>query len=114
MRSRFFIILPDPSVARGDDPDLSSRAHGAEAYAAELEDALRSPALFEHWRSKQQDPDNVEPLEGETDPTATVVGTQSDLVIDLVVETSLPGNILQQRLRWLVGSAWQMRDVEKV
>ena len=114
MSSRFFITLPNPSAARGDDPDLASQAHGADAFAMELQNALRSPALFERWRDKQDDSDNIDPRLGEVDPTATVRGSQSDLAIDLVVETSLSGTILQQRMRWLVGSAWQMRDVEKV
>ena len=36
---------------------------------------------------------------------------QTDLAIDLEVDTSLPGAVLRQRLRWLAGSAWQLRDV---
>lgn len=88
MSSRFFITLPDPSAARGSDSGLSFTAHGAEAFARELLDALASPALFERWRAHQ-----------------------TDLAIDLEVDTSLPGAILRQRLRWLAGSAWQLRDV---
>lgn len=111
MSHRFFITLPDPAVARGGDPDLSFTAHGAEAFARELQEALASPALFERWRGKQEDPDEVDARLGEIDPAATVQGTQSDLAIDLVVNTVLPGTILQQRLRWLAGSTWQLRDV---
>lgn len=111
MSHRFFITLPDPAAARGSDPDLSFHAHGAEAFARELQEALASDALFERWRAKQEDPDEVDRRLGEVDPMATVQGTQSDLAIDLVVDTVLPGTILQQRLRWLAGSAWQLRDV---
>ncbi|MCX7556053.1 hypothetical protein OS187_04320 [Xanthomonadaceae bacterium JHOS43] len=113
MSNRFFITLPDPAAARGSDPDLSFRAHGAEAFAQELQDALGSPALFERWRAKQDNPDEVDVRLGEVDPAATVHGTQSDLSIDLVVNTTLPGTILQQRLRWLCGSTWQLRDVRE-
>ncbi len=111
MSHRFFITLPDPAAARGGDPELSFRAHGAEAFARELQEALASTALFERWRARQDDPDEVDRRLGEIDPAATVRGTQSDLAIDLVVDTALPGTILQQRLRWLAGSAWQLRDV---
>lgn len=111
MSHRFFISLPDPAAARGGDPDLSFTAHGAEAFARELQEALASPGLFERWRSKQDDPDEVDVRLGEIDPAATVQGAQSDLAIDLVVNTVLPGTILQQRLRWLAGSMWQLRDV---
>lgn len=114
MRSRYFITLPDPTAARGSDPDLSSSAHGAEAFAREVQDALASPVLFERWRDKQDEPDDVDPRLGEVDPGASVSGEQADLEIDLVIETTLPGNILQQRMRWLMGTAWQLRDVRKL
>lgn len=114
MRSRYFITLPDPAAARGSDPDLASSAHGADAFAREVQDALTSPVLFERWRDKQDEPDDVDPRLGEIDPSASVRGEQSDLKIDLVIETTLPGNILQQRLRWLMGNAWRLRDVAKL
>ena len=113
MSKRYFITLPDPATARGGDPDLSFRAHGADAFAQELQQALRSPELFERWRSRQDDPDEVDPKLGEVDPAATVEGSQSDLKIDLVAQTTLPGAIVQQRMRWLAGSAWQLRDVRE-
>lgn len=113
MRSRYFITLPDPTAARGSDPDLTSIAHGADAFAREVQDALASTVLFERWRDKQDDPDDVDPRLGEVDPAASVRGEQADLEIDLVIETTLPGNILQQRLRWLMGNSWQLRDVGK-
>lgn len=111
MRHRYFIILPDPTRARGDDPELSSNAHGAEAFARDVQAALRTADLFERWRAKQDEPDDVDPRLGEIDAGASVTGSQADLVIDLVIDTTLPGNILQQRLRWLLGGAWRLRDV---
>ena len=46
-----------------------------------------------------------------TDPGATVEGKQDAMHIDLVVTTSLPGNVFKQRLRLLAGSGWELRDV---
>ena len=111
MSHRFFITLPNPAAARGSDPTLSFHAHGADAFAQELQEALASDVLFERWRAQQDEPDEVDPRLGDIDPAATVHGTQADLSIDLVVDTVLPGTILQQRMRWLAGSAWQLRDV---
>lgn len=111
MAQRFHITLPDPSTARGPDAELSFRAHGADGFAAELQDALRSPTLFERWRDRQDDPDAVDPALGAVDPAATVTGEQRDLKIDLKATTRLPGSVLQHRLRLLGGSAWQLRDV---
>jgi hypothetical protein len=111
MATRYFIRLPDPARARGNEPDLSFRSAGAEGLADELESALRSPTLFERWRAKQDEPDTVDPGLGATDAAARVTGAQHDLSVDLVVVTSLPGNVFKQRLRWLAGSNWELRDV---
>lgn len=111
MSSRFFITLPNPAAARGADPELSFQAHGADAFARELREALATPHLFERWRTRQDDPDDVDPHLGEVDPDARVRARQTDLAIDLEVDTTLPGAILHQRLRWLAGSGWQLRDV---
>jgi hypothetical protein len=111
MKTRYYLRLPDAKLARGSDADLAFRSEGAEGFAGEFEQALRTPALFERWRAKQDDPENVDPGLGATDPDATVVGKQHDLAIDLVATTSLPGAIFKQRLRWLAGSGWELRDV---
>src|SRR3546814_7342171 len=79
--------------------------------ARELQDALHTPALFERWRATQDDPDEVDPALGATDPAATVEGRQDDLHIDLIVVTSISGAVFKQRLRLLAGSAWELRDV---
>ena len=111
MSTRYYIRLPDPATARGDDPDLAFRAHGAEAFAEELQDALRGDGLFQRWRLKQEEPDEVDPALGATDPAATVVGTPDDLHVDLVAVTALPSAILRHRLAMLAGRGWQLRDV---
>ena len=111
MPMRYYIRLPDPARARGSDAALAFRAQGADGLAAELQDALRSDGLFERWRARQDDPDDVDPALGATDANATVAGKQDDLHIDLVVTTSLPSAVLRQRLGLLAGNGWQLRDV---
>jgi hypothetical protein len=109
MPTRYYITLPDP--ARGGDADLAFKSQGAEGLAAEFQDALRSDRLFQRWRLKQEDPDEVDAAFGANDPNATVQGKQQDLHIDLVVITSLSSSILRQRLGLLAGNGWQLRDV---
>src|SRR5690606_40939774 len=99
MAIRYHIALPDPKLARGSDPELAFRSHGAKGLAEELQDALRGGGLFERWRDAQEDPDEVDPALGVVDPEATVTGEQHDLHIDLVAVTSIPGNVLRHRLR---------------
>lgn len=53
MTMRYYIRLPDPSLARGDDPDLSFHSQG-EGFAEELQQALREDALFLRWQAKQE------------------------------------------------------------
>ncbi|WP_028916635.1 hypothetical protein [Pseudoxanthomonas sp. J35] len=113
MTVRYQIRLPDPAQARGSEPALAFTANGAEAFAEQLQEALRTPALFERWRALQPEPDKVDPALGVTDPTATVTGEQRDLSINLVARTSIPGDILQHRLRLLAGNRWEMRNVSK-
>jgi hypothetical protein len=111
MPTRFYIRLPNPAAARGNDADLAFHSEGADGFASELQSALRTTALFDRWAKKQDDPDGISPTLGATDPAATVTGQQQDLSIDLVVTTSLPGDVFKQRLRWLAGSGWELRDV---
>lgn len=112
MATRYYITLPDGALARGADPDLSFTAQSGEGFAAELQTALRTDVLFERWRLKQAEPDEVDRSLGATDPAATVEGAQDHLHIDLVVTTDLRGTVLKQRLRLLAGSAWELRDVK--
>lgn len=111
MAQRYHITLADPAAARGPDPALSFRANGAEAFAQELQDALRTPRLFEAWRARQEDPDDVDDALSATDPQATVTGAQRDLKIDLVATTSLSGHLLRHRMRLLAGHGWALHDV---
>lgn len=111
MAIRYHIALPDPEQARGSDPAYAFRSHGAQGLAQELQDALRGNTLFERWRDAQEDPDEVDPALGATDPDATVEGHQHDLHIDLIAVTSIPGSVLRHRLRLLAGNGWQLRDV---
>ncbi|AOA73550.1 MAG TPA: hypothetical protein DEO93_00940 [Stenotrophomonas sp.] len=109
--SQYFISLPDPSKAHGNDPDLSFRSQSAGGFAEELQAALRTTGLFDRWRAKQPDPDAVEPQWGATDPNATVTGEQKDLRINLVVSTTINSDVLKERLRLLAGHHWELRDV---
>ena len=109
---RYYITLPNPSTARGSDPALSFTAHGADGFAEQLQTALAGTGLFERWRAKQEDPDDVNDAMAATDPAANVRGEQSDLRIDLIVTTTLPSEVLRQRLHLLAGNGWQLRDVK--
>lgn len=111
MPTRYYVSLPKPETARGSDAALSFSAVSADGFAQELEAALRTPVLFDKWRAQQDDPDGVAPALGATDPSASVRGTQDHLRIDLEVTTSVSGELLRQRLRWLAGSNWELRDV---
>jgi len=110
MASRYHIILPDPERARASG-EFAFSSQGPEGFAAELQDALRGTGLFERWRGAQEEPDEVDPALGATDPAATVVGHQDRLQVGLTAVTSLPGDVFRHRLRLLAGSTWQLRDV---
>jgi hypothetical protein len=112
MRNRYYLHLPDPAKARGEEPSLAFRSVGAEGMAEELEQALRTTGLFDRWRARQEDPDAVDPGMGAVDAQATVAGQQHDLAVDLLATTDLPGAVFKHRLRLLAGSGWQLRDVK--
>ncbi|GAB6194857.1 hypothetical protein [Lysobacter xanthus] len=111
MPTRYYIRLPDGAAARGSNPDTSFSAHGAEGFAEQLENAMRTSQVYDRWRGTQDDPDDVDPALGATDPNAVATGEQRDLHIDLVLTTVLPGDVVRHRLRLLAGSHWQLRDV---
>jgi hypothetical protein len=111
MPTRYYISLPDPGAARGSDAAFAFNAHGADEFAAQLQQALRSDGLFQRWRDAQEEPDEVDPALGATDPQATVTGRQDHLRIDLVVTTSISGSVFKHRLRLLAGGGWELRDV---
>lgn len=110
---RYSLQIRDLPTARGKDPSLSFDGATAETFARALEQALRTGALFERWRAKQPEPDEVDPALGATDPGATVSarGDQSLTRTDVDVQTSLPHSILRQRMNWLVGERWALSDV---
>lgn len=111
MTTRYYIRLPNPALARGDDPAFGFHSQGAEGLAEELQQALRDNTLFLRWQAQQDTPEDVDPLLAATDPAAQVTGQQDDLHIDLVVTTALPSSVLRQRLGLLAGHGWQLRDV---
>src|SRR5688572_9332253 len=111
MPTRYYISLPDPEAARGSDAAFAFNAHGADEFAAQLQQALRSDGLFQRWRDAQEDPDEVDAALGATDLQATVGGLQDHLRIDMVITTSIPGSVFKHRLRLLAGSGWELRDV---
>ncbi|MFT3763612.1 MAG: hypothetical protein QM761_13600 [Pseudoxanthomonas sp.] len=111
MPIRYYINLPDPTHARGNDDAYSFSAHGAEEFAAQLQSALREEGLFRRWRDAQAEPDAVDPALGATDPDASVHGEQRDLQINLIAVTSLPSAAFKHRLRLLAGNHWELRDV---
>ena len=90
MATRYHITLPDTERAHGAG-EFAFRSQGAEGLAGELQDALRSDALFQRWRATQEDPDSVDPALGATDPAATVSGEMHNLRSELIVTTSIPG-----------------------
>jgi len=107
----YYISLPDPAKARGNDASLAFQSHGASGFAEELQAALAGPGLFEKWKARQPDPDAVDAQWGVTDPGATVTGAQDDLRINLQVTTSLNGDVFKQRMRLLAGHHWELREV---
>lgn len=113
MPTRYYLSLPDPAKSRTHG-DFAFTAQGADAFAEQLQDALRNGGVFERWRATQDDPEAVDPTLAATDPQAIVTGEQHDLHIDLIATTDLPGTILKHRLRLLAGNAWELRDVTSV
>jgi hypothetical protein len=107
----FFIVVPDLKAARGNVDSLSFEGNSSEAFAAQLQAALREPTLWERWKSMQPDPDAVDPQLGASDPAATVVARQADLHCDVQITTVLPHALLKHRLGLLIGSGWTLRDV---
>lgn len=110
---RYYLSVDDVSHARGPEPSLSFSGDSPEAFAAALQDALRTPALFERWRALQEDPDDVSPALAATDAAATVTAKPAaDLRADVLVTTQLPHAVLRHRLGLLIGSHWSLRDVK--
>jgi hypothetical protein len=109
---RYYLSIDDLQRARGPNEQLSFKGGSPQGFSAELQAALRDPALWERWRAMQPDPDAVDPGLGATDPSAKVSATQSDLHCDAEVVTTLPHVILKHRIGLLIGSHWKLRDVK--
>jgi hypothetical protein len=110
---RYTLQIHDLPTARGADPELAFDGATPETFAARLESALRTSALFERWRAKQPEPDEVDASLGAVDPQASVTA-RGDAALsrtDVEVRTTLPHALLKQRMRWLVGDRWTLSDV---
>lgn len=110
-RNRYYFSIDDLSHARGSEPRLSWDGVAPRDFAAALQEALRSPVLFDRWRALQADPDEVDPSLAVTDPAAEVKAAVADLRTDLELVTTLPMSVVRQRLNLLIGPHWQLRDM---
>lgn len=109
---RYFISIADLPRARGESHELSFHGGSPQSFASLLQEALRTPSLWQRWRSMQPDPDAIDPALGLNDPAAAVDAEQHDLHCDVEVVTSLPHVILKHRLDLLIGKHWTLRDVK--
>ncbi|GLQ89575.1 hypothetical protein [Dyella flagellata] len=110
-RSHYYLQIKDLKRARGAEPALSYDGAGPNDFAAALQEALRSPLLFQRWRAMQPDPDSVDERLGVTDQLAAVSAKVDDLHTDVEIVSGLPMSIIRQRLNWLIGAHWQLHDV---
>ncbi|WP_267224791.1 hypothetical protein [Dyella silvae] len=112
-RSHYYLSIDDLSQAKGPVPALSYDGAGPDDLAAAVQEAMRTPTLFERWRAMQADPDDVDPSQAVIDPAATVSARVDDLRIDVDLITDLPMSIVRHRLNLLIGPCWQLRDMRK-
>ena len=110
-RSHYYLQINDLAHARGAQAPLSYDGAGPNDFAAALQEALRSPLLFQRWRALQPEPDEVDERLGVTDQLAKVSAKLVDLHTDVEVISDLPMSIVRQRLNWLIGANWQLHDV---
>ncbi|TCV96121.1 hypothetical protein EC912_102471 [Luteibacter rhizovicinus] len=108
---RYYLSVADLANARGSEPSLAFEGIGPEKLASDLADALRSDTLFQQWKAMQPDPDEVAPSLGATDPGVSATGKQTSDRADIELVTTLPMSIVKQRLNWLIGPNWQLRDM---
>ncbi|NUO71212.1 MAG: hypothetical protein HOQ10_00650 [Frateuria sp.] len=110
-RNRYYLSIDDIRRAHGADPALAWQGASPTDLAAALQEALRGSGLFERWRAQQPDPDDVDMGLAATDPQASASARVSDLHVDLDLVTDLPMRVVRQRLDWLIGSSWKLRDM---
>ena len=108
---RYYLTIANLATARGPDADLSFQGSSPQGFADALQEALRRPILFDHWKAKQPDPDDVDQSLAPVDPAATVTAQLSDLRTDVEVVTTLTHFVLRHRLFILIGPNWQLHDV---
>ncbi len=108
---RFYLTIANLAKARGPDPDLSFQGSSPQSFAEALQAALRQPVLFQRWKAKQPDPDEVDQTLAPVDPAATVIAKLDDLHTDVQVVTTLTHSVMRHRLFILIGPNWQLRDV---
>jgi hypothetical protein len=111
IRNHYYLTIDDLATARGPIAELSYDGAGPNDFAAALQEALRSPVLFDRWKARQDDPDDVDAALGVTDPAAAVTARVSDLHIDVDLITSLPMSIVRHRLNLLIGNHWKLHDM---
>jgi hypothetical protein len=110
-RQRYYLSVDNLAAAKAREPSLAFEGIGPVALAAAVTDAMRSNRLFQRWKALQAEPDDVDPSLGVTDPEAQATGKEtSRSEIELV--TTLPMSIVKQRLTWLIGSSWNIRDIK--
>lgn len=111
-RNHYYLAIADLAHARGSDPDLAYDGAGPNDFAAALVEALRAPGLFERWRARQDEPDEVDPALGATDPAADARAAVDDVQrVDVDLVTALPMRIVRHRLNLLIGPHWTLRDM---
>jgi len=113
-RQRYYIQIDDLSLARGDEPELSFDAATVAGLATAVTEALRQGDLFESWRMRQEEPDDVDPQLGQIDAQAEVSAKMVRSRVDMSIITGLPHALIKHRLRLLIGEHWRLHDVKAV
>ena len=108
---RYYLTVANLATARGPDADLSFQGSSPQGFADALQEALRKPILFDRWKTRQPDPDDVDPSLAPVDANATVTAELKDLHTNVEVVTTLTHFVLRHRLFILIGPHWQLHDV---
>ncbi|WP_395769949.1 hypothetical protein [Arenimonas sp.] len=111
---KFYITLPDPESARGDNPALSFTANGHDTFAEQLQHALSDRRFVENWLAGMDEDkaDQVDPALLAIDAKAKVSAKQHGLGFMLIADTVLNGAAFKHRMRQLAGTHWQLVDVK--
>ncbi len=110
--SLFLIHIEHFTRAHGTEPALAFAGDSPAALAEAIEDALQRPMLFARWCALQHEPDKVPVALGALDPAASVRAESRDLHVELEIRSTLPMKIIAQRLTWLLGPHWDVRNVK--